>query len=65
MSLNLRFLLASAAPDGKIAIWYPEGAKKSLAVMEFREGISNLAWSPGDGRLLVGGENGAIGMYTV
>jgi len=57
--------LASAAPDGKLAIWYPEGAKKLQAAVEFGEGISNLAWSPSDGRLLVGGENGAVGMYVI
>jgi len=58
-------LLASASSEGKIAIWHPESAKKSLANIEFTEGISKLAWSPGDGRLLVGGENGAVGMYTI
>lgn len=57
--------LASAAPDGKLAIWYPEGAKKLQCAIEFNEAISKLAWSASDGRLLVGGENGAVGMYSV
>jgi WD40 repeat protein len=58
-------LLASAAPDGKIALWYPGGSKKVQAAAEFGEGVSRLAWSPGDGRVAVGGEGGAIGLYTV
>ena len=48
-------VLASAAPDGKVGFWYPEGSKKVLAVADFGEGVARLAWSPGDGRLAVGG----------
>jgi WD40 repeat protein len=58
-------VLASAAPDGKVGFWYPEGSKKALAVADFGEGVARLAWSPGDGRLAVGGEAGGVGMYTV
>jgi WD40 repeat protein len=57
-------VLASAAPDGKVALWYPGGSKKVQAVAEFGEGVSQLAWSPGDGRLAVGGETGAVGLYS-
>jgi WD40 repeat protein len=58
-------VLASGAPDGKIGFWYPGGSTKVLASVEFGEGVSTLAWSPGDGRLAVGGEGGAVRMYTV
>jgi WD40 repeat protein len=57
-------LLASGAPDGQVGFWYPGGSTKVLAAVEFGEGISTLAWSPGDGRLAVGGEGGAVGMFT-
>jgi WD40 repeat protein len=58
-------VLASAAPDGKVALWYPGGSAKVQATAEFGEGVSQLAWSPGDGRLAVGGESGGVGMYSV
>jgi WD40 repeat protein len=58
-------VLASGSPDGKIGFWYPGGSEKVLASVELGEGVSTLAWSPGDGRLAVGGESGAVGMYTV
>jgi WD40 repeat protein len=58
-------VLASGAPDGKVGFWFPGGSKRALAVVDFGEGVSTLAWSPGDGRLAVAGEAGAVGMYTV
>jgi WD40 repeat protein len=58
-------VLASAAPDGKVALWYPGGSSKVQAVADFGEGIAQVAWSPGDGRLAVGGEGGAVGVYSV
>jgi len=58
-------VLASAAPDGKVALWYPGGSTKVQAAAEFGEGVSQVAWSPGDGRLAVGGEGGAVGLYSV
>jgi len=58
-------VLASGAPDGKVGFWYPGGTSQVLAAVEFGEGVSALAWSPGDGRVLVGGERGVVGMFTV
>jgi WD40 repeat protein len=58
-------VLASAAPDGKVALWYPGGSQKVQATADFGEGVSCLAWSPGDGRLAVGGEGGAVGLFSV
>jgi WD40 repeat protein len=58
-------VLASGATDGKVGLWYPGGASKALASIEFGEGVSTVNWSPGDGRLAVGGEGGAVGMFTV
>ena len=58
-------VLASAAPDGKVALWYPGGSQKVQAAADFGEGVSCLAWSPGDGRLAVGGEGGAVGVFSV
>ncbi|HJZ89674.1 MAG TPA: WD40 repeat domain-containing protein, partial [Gemmataceae bacterium] len=57
-------VLASGAPDGKVGFWCPGVSDKALAVVDFGEGVSRLAWSPGDGRLGVGGEVGAVAMYT-
>lgn len=58
-------LLASVARDGKLALWHPGGSKKTLGVVDVAEAISQLAWSPGDGRLAVGGESGAVAVLTV
>jgi len=58
-------LLASAAADGKIALWHPGGSSKLQASADFAEGISQVAWSPGDGRLAVGGEQGKVAIYAV
>lgn len=58
-------VLASGSPDGKVGLWYPGGSKKLLASAEIGEGVSRIAWSPGDGRLAVGGAAGAVAMFTV
>jgi WD40 repeat protein len=58
-------VLASGAPDGRVALWYPGGSKKLMSSAELGEGVSCLAWSPGDGRLAVGGEGGTVAMFTV
>ena len=58
-------VLASAAADGKVALWYPGGSPKVQAAADFGEGVSQVAWSPGDGRVAVGGEAGAVGVYSV
>jgi WD40 repeat protein len=58
-------LLASAGSDGKLALWHPSGPKKSLGTVDVGESISRMAWSPGDGRLAIGGEAGAVAMFTV
>jgi WD40 repeat protein len=58
-------VLASGAGDGRIALWYPGGSKKVQATSEIGEGVSQLVWSTGDGRLAVGGESGAVLMYSV
>ncbi|HEX3148404.1 MAG TPA: WD40 repeat domain-containing protein [Gemmataceae bacterium] len=58
-------VLASGAADGKVALWYPGGSKKVQATADFGEGVSQLAWSPGDGRLAVGGEGGVVAVYAV
>jgi WD40 repeat protein len=57
-------VLASGASDTMVALWYPGGSKKVQATADFGEGVSRLAWSPGDGRLAVGGEGGAVAVFT-
>jgi WD40 repeat protein len=56
-------VLASGAGDGRIALWRPGGSKKVQVTAAFGEGISQLAWSPNDTRLAVGGERGAVAIY--
>lgn len=58
-------LLASGCDEGIIALWYPGGSKKVLAEAEIGQGVAKLTWSPGDGRLAVGGTQGFVGIYSV
>ncbi|WP_020468681.1 WD40 repeat domain-containing protein [Zavarzinella formosa] len=58
-------VLASGCQGGIIALWYPGGTKKIQAEADFGEGVSKVAWSPGDGRLAIGGEQGGVGLFTV
>jgi WD40 repeat protein len=72
--LDLRW--RAATDDHVIALgWDPDGSTfatasvagpvKVQAVTDFGEGVSQVAWSPGDGRLAVGGEAGAVGVSSV
>ena len=58
-------LLASACTDGILALWFPGGWKRVLAQTNVDGGISQLAWSPNDRLIAVGGEIGSIGVWTV
>lgn len=58
-------LLVSGCAGGIVAVWYPGGAKKIQAEADFGEGVSKVDWSPGDGRVVIAGEQGGVGMYTV
>jgi hypothetical protein len=57
--------VASGCGGGRLGFWYPAGAKQVLASAEVGEGVSRIAWSSGEGRLAVGGEDGAVLMFTV
>jgi WD40 repeat protein len=58
-------ILASASPDGKIALWHPGESSEALAVEEIGDGVTQLKWSPGDGRLAIGGESGTVAVFAV
>lgn len=55
--------LISGCPEGNIAVWQP-GTKKPLGSANFGEGVSQLVWSPSDGRVAVGGEQGAVAVVV-
>ncbi|NTW03893.1 MAG: WD40 repeat domain-containing protein [Oscillochloris sp.] len=58
-------LLASAGQDGRVALWQPTRSKKPLLQHSFATPISQLAWSPDDRALLVGGEDGTLALFTL
>jgi WD40 repeat protein len=58
-------LLASAGQDGLLALWRPTLSKKPLAQHGFNTPISQIAWSPDDQALAVGGEDGTVAVLTL
>ncbi len=58
-------LLASACGDGILALWFPGGWQRALAQTKVESGISQLAWSPNDARIALGGETGDVSVWTV
>ena len=58
-------LLASACAGGRLALWYPGGSKKVLAQTKIDSGFSQALWSPNDGKLAGGGEDGWVGVWAV
>jgi WD40 repeat protein len=57
--------MVSGCPDGNIGLWQPGLSTKLLSSIEFSDGVSQLVWSPSDGRIAVGGENGAVGVLVL
>lgn len=58
-------LLASAGQDGLAALWQPTRSRRALAQFGFNTPISQLAWSPDDRHLAVGGEDGVVAVLAV
>lgn len=62
---NRGALLASACTGGVLALWLPGGSKRVLARTNLGQGVSQLAWSANDARMIVGGEAGMVALFTV
>lgn len=58
-------VVATGCGNGRLGLFAPGSSKKVVATSELGVGISSLSWSPGDGRLAVGGEDGTVAMLTV
>lgn len=58
-------MLASGCEQGILALWFPGSWKRALTQAKFASGISQLAWSPSNTRLAVGGDSGAVAVYAV
>jgi WD40 repeat protein len=58
-------LLASAGADGQVMLWHPGKHKRALAQAQAGSGITQVAWSADDQRLVVGTESGAVRAYVL
>lgn len=58
-------ILASAGQDGLVALWRPTRGKQPLAQHGFNAPISQLAFSPDDRALAVGGEDGTVALLAL
>ncbi len=58
-------ILASAGQDGLVALWRPTRGAKPLAQHGFNTPISQVAWSPDDRALAVGGEDGTLALIAL
>lgn len=58
-------LLASACTGGILALWLPGGSKRVLSQTKMEAGISQVAWSANDARIAVGGETGAVALFSL
>jgi WD40 repeat protein len=58
-------ILASACEGGLVALWHPSAKKPLLTSLRLRAAIAQLAWSPNDRALAVGGADGLISVLRV
>ncbi len=58
-------LLASAGQDGLVALWQPARNQRALSQSRFDGAVSQIVWSPDDGRLAVGEEGGLVTVLAV
>lgn len=56
-------LLASAGQDGLVALWEPGRRKSAVALENSGSAVTHLAWSPDDGRLAAGCEDGGVAVF--
>ena len=57
-------LLASGGTDGLLSLWQPGGAKRALATAKLDAGVTQVAWSPSEFRLVAGTEAGTVAMFS-
>ncbi len=53
-------MLASGGDDGRVVVWQPSSKKLLRGAAQLSDPISQLAWSPDDRDLLVGGATGQV-----
>jgi len=58
-------ILASGSEDGSLALWYPAARKPLLTSLRLRAPVAQLAWSPDDRVLAVGGADGLVSILRV
>ena len=58
-------LLASGGADGRVFLWAPGKAKKSLARGDLGSEVVQIAWSPDDRRLAAGCASGRTAVYDL
>jgi WD40 repeat protein len=57
-------VLASGGADRQVAVWQIGKAKTPLCQEYLTADVTQLAWSPDDGRLAAGASNGAVAVYS-
>ena len=58
-------ILASGSEDGSLALWHPAARKPLLTSLRLRAPVAQLAWSPDDRVLAVGGADGLVSVLRV